>query len=425
MSRRLENIPTGFIDYGAAGRSLMEGIQMGRNIVLQEEERQRKLQELENQRASVANTIYRQNQADIERWGSDLSTSEKKAFSTQFDDVMKINRQMQDFILKGGKVNSDGYIALQDLMEKQKKNILMNVGALKEVKDTMSQLVTLQKSKYQGFDDDITVLQNAYNNIIAGKYVPSIDLPTKTSVTQKAYVAPSVVFESYVPKIAVVQQEHVVKDANKKIIRTEKKQIPSYTDLETLSYDSVNAPAVNSSGIMKEFMEFKNLNKDQVKPEYQSRYDLYKMYMKEVGKDAKAIKDFEAVDFSMMELIARRYKPAPDEAERFYKEPKGSSGSLSAKDAGIMDEMLTDIFSGDAKRAKAVIDKLTGALNSKGWKIGFNGKNVTAEKSPDEWDPAKTTYGFDLLDNDKNRATAKAMINAYFSAIGRAGRMTK
>jgi len=41
MSRRLEVIPTGYIDYGAAAQKFMTGFQQGRAMLMQEEERQR------------------------------------------------------------------------------------------------------------------------------------------------------------------------------------------------------------------------------------------------------------------------------------------------------------------------------------------------------------------------------------------------
>lgn len=426
MSRRLENIPTGYVDYGAAGKGLLEGFQYGRNIAMQEEERRRKQQELENQRAILANNIYRQTQADVERYGNDLTTPEKLAFTSQFEDIMKENRNLQEFVLKGGKVNSPEYNALQDTMLKKQKNLLMNVGALKEIKDSMTQIVSLQKSKYEGFDDDAVQLKTAYDAILKnGQYVPSINIPKKADITGKAYVAPSVVFESLVPKVSVNQVDHVVRDSNKKIIRTEKKQIPVFTDLETTAYDVINAPAVNSSGVMKEFMNFKQLNKESVTPTYKARYDLYKMYMNEIKQTPKEIKDFEPVDYSMMELISRKYKPAPDESEKFYNQKTGGAGSQSNKDAALMQQMLKDLFSGDAKKAKSVMDKITGGLSTRGWSVGYTGKNVKAEKSPDEWDTDGLKYSFDLSPTDQNKSTAMAMIQSYFTTIGSAGRKQK
>lgn len=426
MSRRLENIPTGFVDYGAAGKGLMEGFQAGRNIALQEEERRRRQQEIENQRATLANNIYRQTQADLERFGNDLTTPEKLAFTKQFEDIVKDNRTLQEFVLKGGKVGSPEYNALQDTMIKKQKNVLMNIGALKEIKDSMNQIVTLQKSKFEGFDDEGVRLKTAYDAILkGGEYVPSIDIPKKTDITGKAYVAPSVVFESVIPKVSVNQIDHVVRDNNKKIIRTEKKQVPVFTDLQTTAYDVINGPAVNSSGVMKNFIEFKNLNKDAVKPEYSARYDLYKMYMNEIKQAPKEIKDFEPVDYSMMEIISRKYKPAPDESEKFERTKIGGTGTQSAKDAALMQQMLDDLFSGNATKSKAVMDKITGGLSTRGWDIGFTGKNVKAQKNPDEWDTSGLTYSFDLNPTNKNKSTAMAMIQSYFTTIGSAGRKQK
>jgi|GEM_PF-6145492 len=427
MSRRLEVIPTGYIDYGAAAQKFMTGFQQGRAMLMQEEERQRRLQELENQRASIANTIFRQHQADVERFGTDLSTSEKQAFTAQFDGIMEANRGVQDFILKGGKVNSSEYIALQDAIEKQKKDLQMRIGAIKEIKDGMSQIVTLQKSKYEGFDGDAATLTDMYNRVLKGSYIPSIDIPNKTSITQKAFVAPGVVYESYIPKISVNQQDHVVKDSNKKIIRTEKKQMPVYSDLETVAYDAVNAPSVNSSGVMRDFNNFKTLNKDGLTKDYQTRYDLYKMYMKDSNKPEKEIKDFQPVDYVMMEMIARKYKPAPDEAERFYKESsgRGGGGTISAEQAALMNKMIADYFSGDAKKRTGVVDKLAGGLKTKGWSMGFKNNAFDASKGADEWNEKGINYKIGINENNENRSALMAVIKAYFSAIGSAGVMQR
>jgi len=422
MSRRLELVQTGYVDYGAAAKEALQGFQVGRNFVLQEEERQKREKEREEQRASVANTVYRQNQSDLERFGTDLSTSEKTAFTGQFDEIMKLNRSIKDLIHKGGKINSTEYTALQDLMEKKMKTLGMNVGALKEVKDAMFQVVTLQKNKYEGFDDESSRLSTAYQNILKGEYIPSMDLPNKTSITQKAYTAPSVVYESYIPKISVVQQDHVVRDASKKIIRTEKKQIPAYSDLETVAYDAVNAPAVNSAGVIKSFQNFKTSNAEGVSPEFKTRYELYTMYMKEVEKPVKDIKDFTPVDYTMMELVARKYKPAPDETERFEKTRTGGKVSQSSQDAALMGQYMNDLFSGDANKAKAVMDKMKGALSTKSWKVDFSGNKIKAQKNPDEWDSEGASYNFDLTPSETNKSTAMAMINAYFSSVGSAGR---
>lgn len=424
MSRRLQTIPTGFVDYGAVGQQFMTGVQKGINLVQEEEERRRRAQDLENQRALLATNVYKQHQADLERFGTDLSTSEKQSFVNQFDAITKSNRELQSFLLKGGKVNSPEYIALQDSIDKQKKTLQMNVGALKEVKDAMAQGVALQKGKYDGYEDDMLKLSNAYKSILSGSYVPSSELPNKTSMTQKAYIAPSVVYEAYVPKISVSNVDHVVKDTKNKIIKTEKKQIPVYSDLETVAYDAINAPAVNSTGVMKNYETFVQSNKAGVSPEYKTRYDLYSMYMKDVNQTPKAIKDFQPTDYVMMEMIARKYKPAPDQQERFYKDSQPKNTSQSAQDASKMNAYLSDLFSGDATKAKNVIDKLSGALQVKGWKISSKGGKVNATKAADEWSQG-ASYSFDLNDNDANRAAATAMINSYFTAIGSAGRKQK
>lgn len=424
-TRRLEVIPTGYIDYGAAAKSFMSGVQQGRAILMQEEERQRREQELENQRASVANTIFRQHQADLERFGTDLSTAEKQAFTAQFDAIMQSNRGLQDFILKGGKVNSSEYIALQDGIEKQKKDIQMRIGALKEVKDGMSQIVTLQKSKYEGFEPELSTLENAYKSILNGNYIPSIDIPNKTSITQKAFIAPSVTYESYMSKIEPNKLSHVVKEGGK--IRTETKLVPEYSQIEGAAFDAVNAPSVISSGVIRDFRKFQDLSKNGIAKEYETRYDLYKMYMKETNKVAKDIKDFQPVDYVMMELISRRYKPAPDQSERFYKEStgRGGGGSISAQQAGVMNQMIADYFSGDVKKRTSVVNKLSGGLKTKGWAMGFKNNSFDASKGADEWNDKGINYKIGINDNDENRSALMAVIKAYFSTIGTAGVMQK
>lgn len=427
MSRRLENIPTGFVDYGAAGKGLLEGFQYGRNIALQEEERRRKQQELENQRATIANNIYNKFQSDLEQYGKQLTTEEKVAFNSQFDEIMKMNRDLRKFAQEGGKINSPEFTVMQDNIEKKKDSLLMKIGAVKEIKDSLAQAMSLQKSKMMGFDDDIVSLTDSYNRILTdGTYVPSTSIPRKDQITAKAYYSPSVVFESKVVKIGVNQFDHVVKDIKNKIIRTEKKIVPVYTDLETQANDAINGPASDSAGVIMSYNKFKQLNQNGVNPEYENRYNLYKLYMNEVGQPVKDIKDFEPLDYAKMELIPRKYIPAPNQTEKFYKDAKGSgTGTQSAKDAALMASLLSDMFGKDATARSKTISKITGALKAKGFFVKTSGNNISVEK------PAKSpfddpiSYSFDLIDNPENRGTATTFINNYFTAIGSAGRKQK
>lgn len=419
MSRRLEVIPTGFIDYGKAGESFMAGLQQGRNIMLQEEERQRRLKEQENQRLMAANQLYRQNQADLERFGTDLTTAEKLKFTSQFDGIMNMNRELQSWVAKGGKVGSPEYNALQDNIEKSKKNLQMNIGALKEVKGALNEAVSLQKDRYIVDDNQISVLQKSYNDILNGNYIPSIALPNKTALVQSAYRSPMAIYDSAIRSITPKVVQNSYKKGNQVI--TEKSNIPDYREVEAVATNLVNLPPVDSTGIIKGYNNFKSVS-DSDLGEFKGRYEKYSMYMKEVNQPPKQPKDMTPSDYAMMEIIARSYNPDPNVFSR-YSEPKKTGGgkpTQSEKDAEKMIGMVDVIFGKDAKKSATAISELQGGLKIKGFKISKSGNNLTVKKSKDEFSDV-IDISIPLDGSEGSRAALKSVINTYFSAIG-AGR---
>jgi hypothetical protein len=421
MSRRLEVIPTGFVDYGKVAQSFMGGVQQGMNLVAQEEERQRRLKEVENQRFSVANQLYRQNQADLERFGTDLTTAEKLKFTGQFDGIMKMNRDLQDWIFKGGKVGSPEYNALQDNIEKSKKSLQMNIGNLKEVKSAISEANALQKNKFLVDPEQISQLSSAYNQILEGKYVPSIDLPSKQTIVGSSYISPNAIYESVIPKIQYTEKNKVFKEG--KVVKTYKQKTPNYFELETAALDLVNRSPVESAGIIKDFQRFKEASKSDL-GDFKNRYDLYSIYMKEEGKTPKSAEEFTPSDFSMMELVSRSYKPSADEFQRYSAPKTGGGGggkkTQAEKDADKMNMLVDDIFSGDPSKSNDAISKLSGGLKVKGFTIKKVGDNLSVVKSKDEFTDA-LNITIPLTKSSESVASLQSVINSYFSAIG-AGR---
>lgn len=418
MSRRLEVIPTGFIDYGKFGESFMAGIQQGRNIVLQEEERQRRIQDQENQRLSAANQIYRQNQSDLERFGTDLSTSEKLKFTSQFDGIMNMNREMQSWIAKGGKVGSPEYNALQDNIEKQKKNLQMNIGALKEVKGGLNELISLQKNKYIVDDSQVMRLQQSYNDIINGKYVPSTELPNKQTIVQSAYISPNAIYESVVPKIQSTEKQSSYK-RGKEVI-TEKSRVPNYFEVESAGIDLVNRSPVESAGIVKDYNKFKSAA-DTDLGDFKNRYDLYSMYMKDVDKTPKQAKDMTPSDYAMMEIISRSYKPDPSIFSK-YTEPKkvtGGKPTQAEQKAKITESIADDVFSTDASKSNDAISQIQGALELGGYSISKSGNTLNVFKGKDIYDPNGLDIKIPLdKNNKKSVSTLKTLIKKYITATG-------
>lgn len=421
MSRRLEIIPTGFVDYGKAAQSFMAGAQQGMNIIAQEEERQRRIRETENQRLSVANQIYRQNQADLERFGTDLTTGEKIKFTNQFDGIIRMNRELQDWVAKGGKVGSPEYNAIQDNIEKSKKNLQMNVGALKEVKSNLGEAISLQSKKFIVDQNIINQLQTAYNEILDGKYVPSVDLPSKTSIVSSSYLSPNAIYESVIPKIQYTEKNKVVKDSKNNVVQTYKQKIPNFFELETASLDLVNRSPAESTGIINGFNAFKQAPKDNL-GDFKNRYDLYSMYMKEEGRTPKPKDEFNPADFALMELVSRSYKPTADEFQRYAppRKDKSKEPTQAEKDAEKMNMLVEDIFSGDATKSNSAISKLSGGLKVKGFTIKKVGDSLSVVKAKDEFMDALNVT-IPLTKNDESVASLQSVINQYFSAIG-AGR---
>lgn len=418
MSRRLEVIPTGFIDYGKAGESFMAGMQQGRNIMMQEEERQRRLKEQENQRLLAANQIYRQNQADLERFGTDLTTSEKLKFTSQFDGIMNMNREMQSWISKGGKVGSPEYNALQDNIEKSKKNLQMNIGALKEVKGALNEAVSLQKDRYIVDDNQISVLQKSYNDILNGNYIPSIALPNKTALVQSAYRSPMAIYDSAIRSITPKVVQNSYKKGNQVI--TEKSNIPDYREIEAVATNLVNLPPVDSTGIIKGYNNFKSVS-DSDLGEFKGRYEKYSMYMKEVNQPPKQPKDMTPSDYAMMEIIARSYNPDPNVFSRYSEPKKTTGGKLTQKEekALVTNSMLTDLFSGDTKKSDDAISQIQGALELGGYSITKSGNNLRVSKAKDVYDPNGLDVTIPLdKSNKKSEATLRTLLKKYMTATG-------
>jgi hypothetical protein len=419
MSRRLEVIPTGFIDYGKAAQSFMGGVQQGMNLVAQEEERQRRIREVEEQRFSLANQVYRQNQADLERFGTDLTTAEKLKFTNQFDNVMSMNRELQSWISSGGKVGSPEYNALQDNIEKSKKSLQMNIGNLKEVKSALSEVNALQKNKFLVDPNQVSQLNLAYTQILDGKYVPSIDLPNKQTIVGSSYISPNAIYESVIPKIQYTEKNKVFKDG--KVIKTYKQKTPNYFELETASLDLVNRSPVESAGIIKDFQAFKEASKSDL-GDFKNRYALYSMYMKEEGKTPKTPTEFTPSDFSMMELVSRSYKPSADEFQRYggTKTSGGKKATQGEMDASKMGVLLDDVFGSDETKRSEALSEISGGLELQGFKISVKDGSISVVKSKDEYTDG-INMKIPLNGGKKSKSAMQSVINKYFAAIG-AGR---
>jgi hypothetical protein len=131
MSRRLEYIPTGYVDTSKVGQAYEQSYGQANQLQQAEEERQRKLQQEEDARLATGASIYNQGYSKLELLKGDLDTEEKKAFSSQFQDILKSYSDLQSAISEGVKVGSSEYITMLNGIQEKQSNLLMTIGAKK------------------------------------------------------------------------------------------------------------------------------------------------------------------------------------------------------------------------------------------------------------------------------------------------------
>ena len=100
---------------------------------------------------------------------------------------------------------------------------------------------------------------------------------------------------------------------------------------------------------------------------------------------------------------------------------RSSGGGAAGADVAWMKSMTDDFYSGDASKRTSVVKKLRGALGLKGWTIEDTGKGLHISKAKDAYTDgidATADYG----GGDESMSTLQAAINAYGTAIGKAGK---
>jgi hypothetical protein len=424
MSRRLENIQTGFVDYGKAAENLNQNFLQATKIRFESEDRQRRIQQEEDARLAAGAQLYAGWMDEVDKMENGLDQQARTKFVEKFNEVKDGYRGLQEAISKGVKVGTPEFYELYNQVSAKKKSVMDNIGIIKQLNETSNEIA---KNYASGLITSPTVIQsvtNIRNAVLNGSYTSSMGMVTPQDVVQKSYKPAPSLFKSISNSVTPRQIVDTDYDSTGKKLVSVTRLIPGLS--ETLS--AVQSALDNSTqreilDVPIQMNEWKSKN-----PAETNQYKQYLAYMNsDVAKgDAryndvgiKTPDEFNEYDYTLMEVVANKYKPNAKEIERIA--PKGSGkGSVSKETQMKLDTMFDNIWSGDAQKRNAEIQRVTGALQTVGWKVTMNGNVMTATKGGNKLSPfAKTvTYNIDFSEkNPQNVSATQAMLKDYGAQV--------
>jgi hypothetical protein len=424
MSRRLENIQTGFVDYGKAAENLNQNFLQATKIRFEEDDRQRRIQQEEDARLASGAQLYAGWMDEVDKMENGLDQEARLKFVEKFNEVKDGYRGLQEAISKGVKVGTPQYYELYNQVNNKKKSVIESIGNIKQLNETSNEIAKNFASGMITRPEVIQSVKNARNAILNGTWTPSNGLVTPQQVAMNSYKPAQSLFNSISNSIKPREIKDVDYDSTGKKINDITRFVPGLS--ETLS--SVQSVLDNSAqrdilDVPVQLNEWKSKN-----PEESERYKIYLTYMNsDVAKTderyndigIKTPEEFNEYDYTFMEVIAKKYRPNAKEIERMA--PKGSGkGSISKETQMKLDTMFDNIWSGDAQKRLAEIQRVTGALQTVGWKVTMNGNVMTATKGGNKLSPfAKTvTYNIDFSQkNPQNVSATQAMLKDYGAQV--------
>jgi hypothetical protein len=424
MSRRLENIQTGFVDYGKAAENLNQNFLQGTKIRLEEDDRQRRIQQEEDARLASGAQLYAGWMDEVDRMENGLDQEARLKFVEKFNEVKEGYRGLQEAISKGVKVGTPQYYELYNQVNNKKKSVIESISNIKQLNETSNEIAKNYASGIITRPEVIESVKNTRNAILNGTWTPSNGLVTPQQVAMNSYKPAQSLFNSISNSIKPREIKDVDYDSTGKKINDITRFVPGLS--ETLS--SVQSVLDNSAqrdilDVPVQLNEWKSKN-----PEESERYKIYLTYMNsDVAKTderyndigIKTPEEFNEYDYTFMEVIAKKYRPNAKEIERMA--PKGSGkGSISKETQMKLNTMFDNIWSGDAQKRLAEIQRVTGALQTVGWKVTMNGNVMTATKGGNKLSPfAKTvTYNIDFSQkNPQNVSATQAMLKDYGAQV--------
>lgn len=423
MSRRLENIQTGFVDYSKVGESFNQAFEQGKRIQFAEEDRQRRIQQEEDARMAAGAQLYAGWMDEVNKMENGLDQQARLKFVEKFNEVKNGYRGLQEAISKGVKVGTPQYYELYNQINAKKKSVLDEIGMIKQLNETSDQIV---KNYASGLVTDPSIEQSVKNlrtAVLNGTYTPSMGAVTPRDVIEKSYKPAAGTIKaisSAIPFTTSVDADYQVGQDGKKVVKTTR-YIPSLSgSIATIDNFFTNSSPRETIDITNKLNAWKSSDK----ASESSNYKYYVAYMNTEAVKAdpqyggiKKPEQFTETDYALMESLPSKFKPNAKEIESFAT----STQSKNYDTENITNNFMNMLFSGKDKEINKVVDNISGALKTRGWNVSRSGNKIVYQKAKDEYSDG-IIGEFDLSGDDMSRANAMDFLNKYISAIGKGGR---
>jgi hypothetical protein len=423
MSRRLENIQTGFVDYSKVGESFNQAFEQGKRIQFAEEDRQRRIQQEEDARMAGGAQLYAGWMDEVNKMENGLDQEARVKFVEKFNEVKNGYRGLQEAISKGVKVGTPAYYELYNQVNAKKKSVLDEIGLVKQLNETTDQIA---KNYAAGLITDPAIEKSVKDTraaVLSGTYKPSMGLVTPQQVVMNSYKPASSTIKAIstaIPFTTSVDADYQAGKDGKSIVKTTR-YVPSLSG----SIAAIDNFFTNSSP--RETIDITNKLATWKAGENAAESSNYKYYVAYMNTDAvkkdpqyggiKQPEEFTETDYALMESLPAKFKPNAKEIESFAT----STQSKNYDTENITNNFMNMLFGGKDKEINKVVDNISGALKTKGWNVSRSGNKIVYQKAKDEYSDG-IIGEFDLSGDDKSRANAMDFLNKYVSAIGKGGR---
>lgn len=423
MSRRLENIQTGFVDYSKVGESFNQAFAQGKKIQYEEEDRQRRIQQEQDARLAGGAQLYAGWMDEVNKMENGLDPEARAKFVERFNVVKEGYRGLQEAISKGVKVGTPQYYELYNQVNEKKKSVLDDIGLIKQLNETTDQIA---KNYSSGLITDPLIEQSVKNTrtaVLSGQYKPSMGLVTPQQVAMNSYKPAASTIKAIstaIPFTTSVDADYQSGKDGRTIVKTTR-YIPSLSgSIATIDNFFTNSSPRETIDITNKLNAWKSGDK----PTESSNYKYYVAYMNTDGVKAdpqyggiKQPDQFTETDYALMESLPSKFKPNSKEIESFAT----STQSKNYDTENITNNFMSMLFGGKDKEINKVVDNISGALKTKGWNVSRSGNKIVYQKAKDEYSDG-IIGEFDLSGDDKSKANAMDFLNKYITAIGKGGR---
>ena len=223
MSRRLENIQTGFVDYSKVGESFNQAFEQGKRIQFAEEDRQRRIQQEQDARLAGGAQLYSGWMDEVNKMENGLDQEARAKFVERFNGIKEGYRGLQEAISKGVKVGTPQYYELYNQVNDKKKSVLNEIGLVKQLNETTDQIA---KNYAAGLITDPAIEESVKNTrtaVLSGQYKPSMGIVTPQQVVMNSFKPAAAAIKSIstsIPFTTSVDADYQTGQDGKKIVKT-------------------------------------------------------------------------------------------------------------------------------------------------------------------------------------------------------------